>query len=111
MFTPTETSADSFWLRTLDAFHAGKLLNTLRSEKINQHSLALPSFYQSGADSWSLRLDITNGRNPLRLGRASSLGEYIMKRKISYLAGSVVLATLISGPLAAQDKSDIDRTR
>jgi hypothetical protein len=31
-----------------------------------------------------------------------------MKRKIGYLAGAVVLATLISTPLAAQDKSDID---
>jgi len=32
-----------------------------------------------------------------------------MKRKISYLAGAVVLATLLSAPLAAQDKSDIDQ--
>ncbi len=31
-----------------------------------------------------------------------------MKRKISYLAGAVVLATLLSARLAAQDKSDID---
>ena len=32
----------------------------------------------------------------------------MMKRKIGYTAGAVVLATLLSAPLAAQDKSDID---
>ncbi len=32
-----------------------------------------------------------------------------MKRIISYLAEAVVLATLLSAPLAAQDKSDIDQ--
>lgn len=31
-----------------------------------------------------------------------------MKRKIGYTAGAVVLATLLSAPLPAQDKSDID---
>jgi hypothetical protein len=31
-----------------------------------------------------------------------------MKRKIGYIAGAVVLATLSSAALAAQDKSDID---
>jgi hypothetical protein len=32
----------------------------------------------------------------------------MMERRIGYAAGAVVLATLLSSPLAAQDKSDID---
>jgi len=44
----------------------------------------------------------TDRRNSRRIG------EHIMKRKIVYTAGAIVLATLLSAPLAAQDKSDID---